>query len=162
MLGPTEVFREKILIVDDQESNVRLLEHTLRRGGYVAVTSTNNPLEVCALHLRNRYDLILLDIQMPGMNGFEVLEGLRNLEEDDTVAILVQTAEPAQMVRALEAGATGFLAKPFVLAEVLRCVRLMLEKTAVRRAAAEDAERCEVRVLTAPRRAAIRDRQCAG
>ena|SRR5688572_27191843 len=131
----TDVFSARILIVDDQESNVRLLEHTLRRGGYVAVSSTVDSREVCALHCRNHYDLILLDIQMPHMNGFEVLEGLRSLEEENAVAILVLTADPAQMVRALESGATGFVSKPFVLAEIRDCVRLMLEKTSVPQAA---------------------------
>ena len=138
MPGSTDVFRSRILIVDDQESNVRLLEYTLRRAGYVAVSSTGNSMEVCALHGRNRYDLILLDIQMPHMNGFEVLEALPGLEEEDAVAVLVLTADPAQMVRALESGATGFLSKPFVLAEVLMCVRLMLEKTSMQRAAVDE------------------------
>jgi CheY-like chemotaxis protein len=127
MPGSTDVFSARILIVDDQDSCVRLLEHTLRRGGYTAVSSTPNPLEVCARHREHRYDLILLDIQMPRMNGFEVLAGLRSAPDDDPVAILVLTADPAQMVRALESGATGFLSKPFVLAEVLRCVGVMLE-----------------------------------
>ena len=126
MPTPIDVLRARILIVDDQQANLRLLEFALRRGGYVAVSSTANPLEVCALHRENPFDLILLDIQMPRMNGFEVLKAL---VEEQTVAVLVLTADPAQMVRALEAGATGFLSKPFVLAEVLTCVRLMLEKT---------------------------------
>lgn len=138
MPARTDVFGSGILIVDDQDSNVRLLEYTLRRGGYVAVSSTGNPAEVCALHRQNHYDLILLDIQMPRMNGFEVLEGLRCLEEEAGagVAVLVLTADPAQMARALASGATGFLSKPFVLAEVLTCVRLMLEKTSAQRVAA--------------------------
>lgn len=123
MLGSTDVFGARILIVDDQESNVRLLEFTLRRGGYVAVASTTNPFEVCALHRQNRYDLILLDLQMPGMNGFEVLEGLKN---EETVSVLVLSADPAQMVQALAAGAKGFLSKPFVLTEVLARVHLIL------------------------------------
>jgi|GEM_PF-1092084 len=127
MAALTEVFGARILIVDDQDSNLRLLEFALRRGGYVAVSSTNDPVEVCALHLEHRYDLILLDIQMPRMNGFEVLAGLRSVVDDVAVPILILTADPAQMVRALEAGATGFLSKPFVLAEVLACVRSMLE-----------------------------------
>lgn len=129
MPGSTEVLGARILIVDDQESCVRLLEHTLHRGGHVAVSSTSNPLEVCALHRANRYDLILLDMQMPRMNGIEVLQALRSLEEEGAVAVLVLTADPALMARALEAGATGFLSKPFVLGEVQMCVRLMLEKT---------------------------------
>ncbi|MGZ5476643.1 MAG: response regulator [Thermoanaerobaculia bacterium] len=129
MPGSTDVFRARILIVDDQESNVRLLEYALRRGGFVAVSSTTDPLEVCALHRQNRYDLIMLDLQMPRMNGFQVLEGLRKVEGEERVAILVLTADPAQMTRALEAGARGFLSKPFVLSEVLLRVHLMLEKT---------------------------------
>jgi len=69
------------------------------------------------------------------MNGIQVLEGLRSLEEEDPVAVLVLTADPAQEVRALECGATAFLSKPFVLTEVLMCVRRLLEKTSVQRAA---------------------------
>jgi DNA-binding response OmpR family regulator len=132
MPGSTDVFSARILIVDDQESNVRLLEYALRRGGYVAVASTTDPLEVCALHGQNRYDLILLDLQMPRLNGFEVMEGLGKVEGEERVAVLVLTADPSQMVRALEAGARGFLSKPFVLTEVLQRVHLMLEKTVSR------------------------------
>ncbi|HSY48768.1 MAG TPA: response regulator [Thermoanaerobaculia bacterium] len=123
MPGSTDVFGARILIVDDQESNVRLLALALRRGGYVAVASTTDPIEVCALHQQNRYDLILLDLQMPRMNGFEVLEGLTN---EAAVSVLVLSADPAHMARALAAGAKGFLSKPFVLAEVLSRVNLML------------------------------------
>ena len=119
----TDAFHARILIVDDQDSNVRLLEFALRRGGYVAVTSTSDPLEVCVLHRQNHYDLILLDLQMPRMNGFEVMEGLAN---EDKVAVLVLSADPTQRVRALEAGARGFLSKPFVLADVLTRVHLLL------------------------------------
>jgi DNA-binding response OmpR family regulator len=126
MPGFTDVFQAKILIVDDQESNLRLLEHTLRRGGYVAVTSTSDPVAVSALHNMNRYDLILLDLQMPRMSGFQVMEGLAN---DAAVSILILSADPGQMVPALEAGARGFLSKPFVLTEVVARVRLMLETT---------------------------------
>ena len=59
-----------LLVVDDQEINVILLTQMLSDAGYTRVTSTMNPLDVCALHRQNRYDLILLDLQMPGMDGF--------------------------------------------------------------------------------------------
>lgn len=108
---------------------MRLLEYVLRRAGYVAVASTTDPVGVRELHDQNQYDLIILDIQMPRMSGLEVLEGLRSAVGGDGVAALVLTADPAQMVRALELGATGCLGKPFVLAEVLLRVRLMLEVT---------------------------------
>jgi CheY-like chemotaxis protein len=125
MPGSTDVFGARILIVDDQESNVRLLEFALRRGGYVAVASTTDSVEVCALHRQNRYNLILLDLKMPRMNGFEVLEALKN---EATVSVLVLSADPAQNARAMAAGAKGFLSKPFVLAEVLSRVNLMLPR----------------------------------
>jgi CheY-like chemotaxis protein len=124
----TDAFHARILIVDDQQSNVRLLEYAFRRGGYVAVTSTTDPLEVCALQRLNHYDLILLDIQMPCMNGFLVLEGLRNLEGEEMPAVLMLSADPSHTVRALESGARGFLSKPFVLAEVLQGARSMLDQ----------------------------------
>ncbi|HYI07571.1 MAG TPA: response regulator [Thermoanaerobaculia bacterium] len=115
----------RILIVDDQPSNVRLLEHTLRRAGYAEVMSTVEPREVAALHRQHRYDLILLDLRMPEMNGFEVMEQLREIGEG--VAILVMSAESAEMSAALEAGASSFLGKPFKLPDVVDRVRSMLE-----------------------------------
>ena len=83
----------KILIVDDQRSNVRLLEQTLLRAGYAGVMSTTEPREVAALHAEHRYDLILLDLQMPQMNGFQVMEALQKIKEAHPVAILVLSAE---------------------------------------------------------------------
>lgn len=124
----TDFFDARILIVDDQESNLRLLEHVFRRAGYVAVESTTDPREVCALHRQKRYDLIMLDLQMPRMSGFDVLKALRNAGGAPSVAVLVLTADPAQMVPAREAGASGFLSKPFDLSQVLSQVRLMLDK----------------------------------
>lgn len=124
----TDLFSSRILIVDDQESNLRLLGYALRREGYVAVSSTSDPLAVCALHLENRFALILLDLQMPRMNGFQVLEALGKIE-GEPVAVLVLSADAAQLVRSLEAGASDFLPKPLVLAEVMRRIRIILEKT---------------------------------
>jgi adenylate cyclase len=126
MPASTDVFGARILIVDDQECNVRLLEHALRRGGHVAVSSTTDPLAVCALQRQNRYDLILLDLQMPRMNGLEVMKEL-DAVEGERAAILVLSADPAQQTRALQAGARGFLSKPFILAGVLEQARLLLE-----------------------------------
>ena len=63
-----------VLIVDDQASNVELLEEILREAGYTHVSSTMDPHAVAALHREHRYDLILLDLQMPGLDGFQVME----------------------------------------------------------------------------------------
>ena len=116
-----------ILIVDDQESNVILLEQVLREAGYTGVSSTMDPQEVCALHRKNRYDLILLDLQMPVMDGFHVMKGLRTNDADDYLPVLVITAQPGHKLRALQAGAKDFVSKPFDVVELKTRVRNMLE-----------------------------------
>jgi CheY-like chemotaxis protein len=72
--GYAHILNASILIVDDQESNVSLLERLLGEAGYICVASTMNPQEVGALHRKNGYDLILLDLQMPGMDGFQSIK----------------------------------------------------------------------------------------
>jgi len=127
MISPSDILRGKILIVDDEEANVILLERTLRGAGYTSVTSTLNSLKAGELYRSNRYDLILLDIQMPGMDGFQVMERLKEIETDDYPPVLVITAEPGLKLRALHAGAKDFIGKPFELVEVLTRVHNMLE-----------------------------------
>jgi len=127
MVGPSDILNASVLIVDDHDVNVRLLEQILRGGGYTSVTSTTDPFEVCELHRTHRYDLILLDLQMPGMDGFQVMEGLKEIEEDGYLPVLVITAQPDQKLPALRAGAKDFVSKPFDLAEVLARVYNMLE-----------------------------------
>jgi magnesium transporter len=86
-----------------------------------------DPLEVCTLHRNNQYDLILLDLQMPGMDGFQVMEGLKEIETSGYLPVLVITAQPEQKLRALKTGAKDFISKPFELSEVLMRVHNMLE-----------------------------------
>ena len=104
-----------------------LLERMLDEAGYRTVTSTMNPHEVCALHRKNRYDLILLDLQMPGMDGFQVMEGLKTNDADGYLPVLVLTAQPGHKLRALQAGAKDFISKPFDLVEVKTRIHNMLE-----------------------------------
>jgi len=127
MLNNSNLLNASILIVDDQEVNVLLLEQMLREAGYRCITSTTDPHSVCALHRDNHYDLILLDLQMPGMDGFEVMEGLREFETDGYLPVLVITAQPGHKLRALAAGAKDFVAKPFDLVEVQTRIHNMLE-----------------------------------
>src|SRR5712672_1581207 len=127
MIAESEILCARILIVDDQESNVSLLEQVLRESGYTSVASTMNPQEVCKLHRKNRYDLILLDLQMPGMDGFQVMEGLKTNDADGYLPVIVLTAQPGHKLRALQAGARDFISKPFDLLEVRTRIRNMLE-----------------------------------
>jgi len=127
MISSSDILDAKVLIVDDMEVNVLLLEQMLQGAGYAAITSTVDARAVCALHRKNRYDLILLDLQMPGMDGFQVMEGLKEIETDGYLPVLVITAQPDHKLRALQAGAKDFVSKPFDLAEVLMRVRNMLE-----------------------------------
>jgi PAS domain S-box-containing protein len=127
VVNNADILNASILIVDDQESNVSLLEQLLSDAGYIHVTSTMNPQEVCALHEKNHYDLILLDLQMPIMDGFEVMEGLKINAEDSYLPVIVLTAQPAHKLRALQTGAKDFISKPFDLLEVKTRIFNMLE-----------------------------------
>jgi adenylate cyclase len=127
MVISSYILNAGILIVDDQKANVMLLERMLRGAGYVSITSTMDPSEVRELHRQNRYDLILLDLQMPGMDGFQVMESLKEIETGGYLPVLVITAQPDHKLRALKAGAKDFVSKPFDLAELLMRVHNMLE-----------------------------------
>src|SRR3984885_2822553 len=127
MVSTADILNAPILVVDDKEANVRLIEGMLRVAGYTSVHSTTDPNQVCELHGKNRYSLILLDLQMPGMDGFQVMEGLKQIEADGYLPVLVITAQPDHKLRALEAGAKDFVSKPFDLAEVRARVHNILE-----------------------------------
>ena len=127
MPSASDIFNASLLIVDDKEANVLLLERMLRGAGYASIASTTVSHTVCELHRKNRYDLILLDLQMPGMDGFRVMECLKTIELDGYLPVLVITAQPEHQLRALQAGAKDFISKPFDLPEVLMRIRNMLE-----------------------------------
>jgi len=150
MIGSSDIFNGKVLIVDDHETDVLLLEGMLRGAGYVSITSTMDPVEVCELHRKNHYDLILLDLQMPGMDGFQVMESLKENESDDYLPVLAVTAQPAHKLRALQVGAKDFVSKPFDLAEVLMRVHNMLEVRLLHEAARNHGKMLESLALNDP------------
>lgn len=88
MISSSDILHSKVLIVDNEEVSVLLLERLLRGAGYVSITSTTDPGEVCALHRKNGYDLILLDLEMQGMDGFQVMEGLKEIDTDGYLPVL--------------------------------------------------------------------------
>jgi len=127
MISESDILDASLLIVDDQEVNVSLLEQLLRQAGYTRIASTTQPQEVCALHRKNRYDLILLDLQMPEMDGFQVMEALKTNPADGYLPVLVITAQPGHRMRALQAGAKDFVSKPFDVVELKTRIRNLLE-----------------------------------
>jgi adenylate cyclase len=127
VIEASDVLAGKVLVVDDQQANVLLLERMLRGAGYSAVESTRDPDLVCDLHRTNGYALILLDLQMPGRDGFRVLEGLKTVAGEGDLWVIVMTAHPGNRERALDAGARDFISKPFNVVEVLSRVYKTLE-----------------------------------
>jgi PAS domain S-box-containing protein len=126
-LDDSDILAARILVVDDQHANVQLLEQMLAGVGYRSVASTTNPREVAPLHRREPFDLILLDLQMPGMDGFEVMEQLKAIEPMGYLPVLVVTAQPSHKLKALQAGAKDFVSKPFDVFEIQTRIRNMLE-----------------------------------
>jgi CheY-like chemotaxis protein len=139
MTTSSDILNASILIVDDKRVNVELIHAMLSAAGYTSVASTVDPLEGCDLHRANRYDLILLDLMMPKMDGFQVMQGLRlveseidresgsRLESGGCLPVLVITAQPEHKERALRAGAKGFITKPFDRLKVLTHIHDVLE-----------------------------------
>ncbi|MDB5969336.1 MAG: putative sensor protein [Hydrocarboniphaga sp.] len=127
MVNAPDILNASILIVDDQDTNIALLEQLLSEAGYTRIASTTKAQEVCALHRKNGYDLILLDLQMPRMDGFQVMEALKTNDADGYLPVIVLTAQPGHKLRALQAGAKDFISKPFDLVEVKTRIHNMLE-----------------------------------
>jgi putative two-component system response regulator len=133
-MTPPETHTARLLIVDDQEANVLVLERLLRRSGYTAIASTTDPRQACALVAGHQPDLVLLDLHMPYLDGFAVLEQLGGVNPPDAyLPILVLTADitPAAKQRALSLGAKDFLTKPFDATEVLLRIGNLLHTRAL-------------------------------
>jgi len=155
ILPQAAILAASILIVDDQEANVLLLEALLHDAGYLCVSSTRDPTEVCGLHRRNHYDLILLDLQMPRMDGFQVMAGLAADAGESYLPVIVLTAQPGHKLRALQVGARDFVSKPFDLVEVKTRIRNMLEVRLLYRKL--EAHRAELEQLVEERTAQLRE-----
>ncbi|MDP2273877.1 MAG: diguanylate cyclase [Archangium sp.] len=142
MIPEASILSASILVVDDQQASVILLERVLKNAGYTNVRSTTQSREVVELHRTHRFDLILLDLQMPEMDGFQVMDELKLLEADSYLSVLAVTASLGQRVRALQGGAKDFVSKPFDLAEILTRVHNLLEVRLL-----HEADRAHVRAL---------------
>jgi PAS domain S-box-containing protein len=127
MISEREILEASILVVDDQAASVEMIKKMLSDWGYTHVEATMDSTKVCEMHLANRYDLILLDIQMPVMNGFDVMKALTKSLLDPFLCVIVITAQPEHKLQALKMGARDFVSKPFDFLEVKTRVHNMLE-----------------------------------
>jgi putative two-component system response regulator len=158
---PDEPWKQAtILLVDDQDSNIRLLERVLSNAGYSSFISTTDPLRAVDLYVQYRPDLVVLDLHMPQLDGLGVLERLSaHVPTGAYVPVLMLTGDlsPSAKQRALSAGAKDFLGKPFDPLEAVLRIKNLLEarhlyltlarqndvleeKVALRRAELEDAQ----------------------
>jgi len=127
MIDATDILAARILVVDDDPDAASTLAQVLTLHGYSAVATTTDPGAVHGLHRANDYDLILLDLQMPNMDGFAVMEALREFERDGYLPVLAITGEAGHRMPALKLGARDFLRKPVDPEELLLRVRNMVE-----------------------------------
>jgi putative two-component system response regulator len=138
----------KIVIVDDQMTNIMLLENILQNAGYKHIHSTQDPTEVLPLFKELNPDLICLDIHMPEINGFQVMGQLKIIRQQTYLPILVITSEEDRDIRlrALESGAKDFLNKPFDRVEVLMRIRNLLESSLLNKALAQQKDTLEATI----------------
>jgi diguanylate cyclase (GGDEF)-like protein len=127
MISEQNIRNARILIVDDRQANVTLLEDMLHEEGYLNVTGTFDPTAVTGLHQENNFDLILLDIEMPGMDGFQVMSALQESDCHGYAPILVVTAHGEHKLKALASGAKDFISTPLNIPEIRTRIRNMLE-----------------------------------
>lgn len=141
MAQDDDIRNAAILIVDDNASNVELLREMLAHDGYTNVRGETDPRKVPPLCGEQTFDLLLLDIRMPHMSGFELMERVKAIYAGDYVPVLVLTAQTDQDTRrkSLESGANDFLTKPFIAWELLHRVHNMLQiRTLYRRVAQQN------------------------
>lgn len=119
----------RILAVDDEEANLRLLRRVLERAGYTRVHTTTDPRELLGLCQPETADLLLLDLHMPGMDGLALISAVRAQGDGTCPPVLLLSGDPDPTLRsrALDGGATDFLAKPWEPAELQERVGALLE-----------------------------------
>ena len=129
MENNTNLAATKILIVDDEQSNITLLKQILQSAGYINIISSQDPHDVIRLYQEQNSDLILLDLNMPGLSGYEVMDNLKALNDPEEPPVLVLTAQGYQdsRQRAFDGGARDYVTKPFNIRELLSRTRNLLE-----------------------------------
>jgi CheY-like chemotaxis protein len=129
MITHEQIYKGKILVIDDEPANVMVLEQTLKQGGYTSIKSITDPREALESYKNFKPDLVLLDLNMPHLDGFQVMKQIKEVDPKGTIPIMILTAQMdhGARLRALDAGARDFLTKPFDILEVILRIKNMLE-----------------------------------
>lgn len=137
------------MVVDDNMTNVVLLKKLLEAEGYQSVEGVTDSREVSGLYQADPYDLILLDIRMPHLDGYQVMEQLKTIANGDFPPIMVLTAQTDMdtKIKALDHGAQDFLHKPFDRVEALTRIRNMIEVRLLHKQVRRQNEELEQKVL---------------
>lgn len=137
LVAPAEITSCRILAIDDEEANVLLLRSVLEREGYTDIHCLTEPKRAMRAYIDLQPDIVLLDLMMPEIDGFELLEAFsRHDQAEEFRPILVLTADTTLQARrrALSLGAKDFVAKPFDVIEVgLRIANLLETRILYRR-----------------------------
>ncbi len=143
-----QMLAARILIVDDVEANVLLLQNMLRQQGYSDVHTMTDSRQVAAAHRAEPFDLILLDLQMPYLDGIAVMDQLAAVPDEDFLPVIVVTASSDQdnYLKALQRGARDYIRKPYATAETIQRIRNYLEVRVLYRERRRQAEILEKRV----------------
>ncbi len=140
MITTQQIHAAKILIIDDEPANVMVLEETLQQSGQTSIKSISDPREALDTYKKFQPDLVLLDLNMPHLNGFEVMAQIEDVDPENKIPIMILTAQIDQSTRlkALDAGAREFLTKPFDILEISLKIRNILEIRLLHRQMQED------------------------
>lgn len=147
MTNLAEIRAARILLVDDSADNIDLLSEILAVRGYTHVSSTRDSSQVCKLHAQNDYDLILLDMHMPRLNGLEVMAQLKEVEKHAFLPVLAITGDERFKIAALEAGARDFIIKPYNFSELDMRLRNAIEVRLLYKAMAAQSRLLEEKAL---------------
>jgi len=128
MISDERIFAARILAIDDNILNIQILKKILINAGFINITTTTDPTQAAALYNELKPDLVLLDLNMPRMDGFAIMLQLSLLNSEDYLPILILTAEEESIrFKALQSGAKDFLHKPYEHLDVLLKSRNIIE-----------------------------------
>ena len=123
----------KILIIDDEPDMLKLLSMILREKTAYEITTTNNPIEAVELAKQGGFDLVISDLKMPGLDGLEVIDAVKKVDEDTPVIIITAFASVESASEAIQKGGFDFITKPFRKEQILFTIDKALKWLTVQR-----------------------------